>query len=255
MVGRCVSRSLAAVGSRFRCGKIVGVVYKIHFIGSSRFYIGSAVDFDRRKGEHLRKLRSGKHSNKPLIHAFSKYGESALCFEVLEYVANPAELIPSEQKWLDSFSYSNDLYNTCKVAGSTLGIKKTPEERAKIAAYAKTRIGDKNPFFGKRHSDSAKESVSKANTGRTQSDETIRKRVASIKGNHGHHPKAKKVNQLHPKTGQVVATWDSIYDAAQGTKANISTISMICNKQPKFNSKTGKYYVPKTSGGYGWEFS
>lgn len=41
-----------------------------------------------------------------------------------------------------------------------------PEERQKISEFAKTRIGDKNPFYGKRHSDETKQKLRETHLGK-----------------------------------------------------------------------------------------
>lgn len=43
---------------------------------------------------------------------------------------------------------------------------RSPEERGKMSDFAKTRTGNKNPFFGKKHSDKTKDKISKKNKGK-----------------------------------------------------------------------------------------
>lgn len=46
-----------------------------------------------------------------------------------------------------------------------LGLIRSKETRTKLSAFAKTRTGNKNPFFGRIHSDETKAKLSKANKG------------------------------------------------------------------------------------------
>lgn len=46
------------------------------------------------------------------------------------------------------------------------GIPKSAEHRKKISENAKKRVGDKNPFYGKKHSEETKEKIREINKGR-----------------------------------------------------------------------------------------
>lgn len=50
--------------------------------------------------------------------------------------------------------------------GPTFGLKKSDEHREKMSHNAKARVGDKNPFFGRCHSDETKTKIALANKGR-----------------------------------------------------------------------------------------
>lgn len=49
-------------------------------------YIGSAVDFRRRKYKHLADLRNNKHHSDHLQKSWNKYGSANFLFEVVEVV-------------------------------------------------------------------------------------------------------------------------------------------------------------------------
>jgi group I intron endonuclease len=61
-------------------------IYKIINIINNKFYVGSTVNFRKRKSKHFSELRAGKHKNKYLSAAWSKYGEQAFVFVVVEEV-------------------------------------------------------------------------------------------------------------------------------------------------------------------------
>jgi len=145
--------------------KISGI-YKIQsVIKSERIYIGSAVNIQKRWNAHLWHLRNNKHHTSKLQRHFNKYGESDLMFSILT-ICLIKELINTEQFYLDSHK---TYFNTCKVAGSTLGIKASSETIAKLRITAKgnkgrkgisltkehkrkistSMMGEKNPMYGK----------------------------------------------------------------------------------------------------------
>jgi group I intron endonuclease len=156
-------------------------IYKIYFNGSKNFYIGSSINIKNRIWRHKRDLKKGLHPNYILTRAFLKYGIDNLKYEILEYVPLNLLLI-REQCYIDAF---NPAYNICKTAGNTLGRKckentklylsnlfknryVSIETRIKHSLNMKNRIfsphtkewkekisqsmiGDKNHFYGKKH--------------------------------------------------------------------------------------------------------
>lgn len=106
-------------------------VYKIYHINfPTVFYIGSASSTKRwREGfldrwvKHCHKLNKNTHNSIYLQRVVNKYGIDGLRFEIIEF-CNPEECLKKEQIWLDFFQpFGNKGYNTCKIAGSSLGIK------------------------------------------------------------------------------------------------------------------------------------
>lgn len=97
---------------------------------SGKQYVGSAINFTKRWQAHRLTLRKGTHHCIGLQRAANKYGVDALEFSVILVCERPM-LVMYEQAALDSMKPS---YNRCLVAGSPLGLKRTPEARAKMAA-------------------------------------------------------------------------------------------------------------------------
>ena len=75
-------------------------IYKIINVVNNKFYVGSAVDFKRRKTRHFSELRTGKHNNAKLQAAWRKYGEQAFVFVVVEELPDGADLLAAENVWL-----------------------------------------------------------------------------------------------------------------------------------------------------------
>lgn len=73
-------------------------IYKI--IIKNYFYIGSTmVDFNYRKGCHLRELKNKKHANNIMQNLFNKYGEKNFIFEIVETCEN--NIREREQYYID----------------------------------------------------------------------------------------------------------------------------------------------------------
>ena len=112
-------------------------IYAIHRADArGRFYIGSAIDIFGRWRLHRHQLRSGEHHSKILQRAWDKHGEASFEFVILEQVLDKAHLISREQAWMDRFS---PRYNVCKVAGSPLGFRHSPETIAKLSVISSAR--------------------------------------------------------------------------------------------------------------------
>lgn len=162
----------------------MGVIYKILIEGSDKCYIGSAVDFKKRRGVHLRTLKSKTHRNQHLQRAYYKYG--SIDFEILEECENEV-LIEREQEWIDKYPFSS-LFNICPVAGNTTGRKASEETRRKISKNHYDCSGANNPQYGLTGSLSP-------NWGRKHSEETNRKKSEAMKKyyeNNAHHFLGKK---------------------------------------------------------------
>lgn len=108
------------------------VIYQILNIITNKRYVGSAVDFNRRKRTHLRLLRNGIHHSNKLQNSFNKHGEDSFEFIVIEKVNDKSKLIEREQFWLDKLKPE---YNMTLVAGlnSHLGLKRGEETKKKIS--------------------------------------------------------------------------------------------------------------------------
>ena len=117
----------------------MGVIYSILNKVNNKRYIGSAINFRHRKTIHLRQLKNNNHHSKPLQRAWNKYGEESFSFIILENVDDNFKLIEREQWWLDN---TPNEYNSCKVAGSTLGFKHTDESKKKMRLAS---LGLKHP--------------------------------------------------------------------------------------------------------------
>lgn len=111
---------------------IYGILNKI----SGKYYIGSTVSFSKRKSRHLKLLRENKHHSYLLQ---KEWEEGLFEFIILEKVLGKELLTEREQWWIDN---TNSFYNICKIANSSLGIKRTEETKEKVR---QANLGLKHP--------------------------------------------------------------------------------------------------------------
>ena len=131
------------------------------------YYVGQSRDIRTRFRKHKQGLKNGKHSNKRLVNNWMKYGESSFKFEPVE-LCSTEELDDCEAWWLSEMVGHPRVFNICRDPSSpNRGRKFSREYKEKMSSLF---VGDKNPFFGKKHTEEARTKISKAATGRKISD-------------------------------------------------------------------------------------
>ncbi len=163
-------------------------IYLIHNLFNGRVYIGSTMNLNKRWKSHLSVLERRCHKNQHLQRAWDKYGEREFEFKVLVRCDIDA-LLHYEQRAIDIYTETlgwENLYNTCSVAGSNLGVKFSPEARANVSKAAKGRqlpatLID-NHRRGRKLSPEHKANISTGGKGRKLSPEHVAKLTAWHKG-------------------------------------------------------------------------
>ena len=170
-------------------------VYEIVCQVTGKRYIGSSVDMNARKQEHLRHLSKGVHANPYLQKAYNKYGEQNFEFHLLA-ICDPKELLAQEQRVLDKMNTQNRHvgFNLCPVAGSRLGTRFSEESKKRLSVSRQGKYtGMANHNYGKPQSKSVRKKISESlkgrfagenspTYGRIHSDETRRKIGKAGKG-------------------------------------------------------------------------
>lgn len=112
-------------------------IYQIRNIVNGKMYVGSAVNIAAREKAHRFHLTRNTHHAVKLQRAWNKYGADAFVVEIIERVADKAQLIQREQHWINEYIPHLCGYNSAPTAGSSLGVKFSADTRAKIGASHK----------------------------------------------------------------------------------------------------------------------
>lgn len=111
------------------------VIYAITNTITTKKYVGSSKDFNKRKQTHLRDLRSGHHHNVHLQRSFALYGEDNFVFSILEEsLGSEQDKFNSEIYWIELLSPE---YNIGSVGGGD-NISNNPNKEDIIARRTAT---------------------------------------------------------------------------------------------------------------------
>jgi group I intron endonuclease len=141
----------------------MGGVYQIRNTITGAAYVGSTNDFARRKAEHFKRMRAGAHPARHLQNSVAKHGVEAFAFDILMECAEH-ELLDAEQAEIDRVIAAEGrkaLYNANPKADRRAW---TDESKAILR---EKRIGENNPFFGKKHTEEAGAKMSASRAGRS----------------------------------------------------------------------------------------
>jgi group I intron endonuclease len=259
-------------------------IYAIRNLINDKRYVGSTINFDKRRKQHLKLLERDKHWNVKLSRSVLKHGLENFTFEILEYLPYNKDIVTAEDEWIEFLDSKKNGYNIADASfgdqlsnhpnreeiikkisagllktfaeigaegrkikfgrsgeanpmygkkrpqsvidamragtkkfmldhghGPTTGYKQSAATKQRLSELAKQRIGGKNPFFGKTHSEVSKAKMSLAATG-------------------------KKCATLRPFFLNGVR-YERLIDAQNVTGVKISTLHYrASSNNPKFNS-------------------
>lgn len=213
---------------------IYGILNKLN----GKQYVGSAKNFYKRKTQHLKNLQLNKHPNLYLQNAWNKYGESMFEFIVLEKINDKGDLIEREQWWIDN---SNSEYNICKIANSSLGIKRRPETIEKIR---QANLGLKHPEWRNKIKSEAQGGENHW-TKKKRFSEVSKSKMSEAQKNlykNGYiHPNKKKIYQYDLKNN-LLKEWESATQIEKELGFSKSGICLCARKRLKtFKNFIWKY--------------
>lgn len=136
-------------------------IYKIINRTNGKYYVGSSVNWQRRKVRHKHDLNHNIHDNVYLQRSWNKHGKDNFEFMITEK-CDPILLIKREQDYLDIAKAEKDkCYNMTFEAGRPP--KWTDEQRHIISIKFS---GVNNPNYGKHHSEETRLKMRMAKLGR-----------------------------------------------------------------------------------------
>jgi len=204
-------------------------IYKITS-PSGRIYIGQSVSIRRRYLYY----RNNKCKSQPkLYHSIIKYGFDNHIFEILEECSKE-DLSKRERHWQEFYNVLNNGLN-CILTNCE--DKKLVLSAETIKKKSESMIGSKNSFYGKKHSEEAKQKNREAHIGNIPSLESNEKRSLALKGRKGnlHTLESKQKRSSDQKGGgnniaRLVLClttgifYDCAKDAAEAYSINVKTL-------------------------------
>lgn len=211
---------------------IYGILNKL----SGKYYIGSAINFSRRKRQHLKMLKEKNHHSYLLQ---KDWKENLFEFIILENVKEKENLIQREQWWIDN---TQSFYNICKIANSSLGIKRTKETKEKVR---QANLGLKHPDWRnkiKSISQGGKNHWTKNKSFSEESKKKMSDAQKELYKNGYVHPNKKKIIQ-YSLSMLLIKEWESAADAERVLGISRFAIAQVLRGHNK------------TSGGYIWKYN
>jgi group I intron endonuclease len=215
---------------------------------NGKLYVGQTSNMYRRYYEHKKMRFNGKSR---FYNAIKKYGFESFQLTILEKDIDIGVINERETYYIQILKTSNELYgyNICVEANTTRGRKRPSIELEGVRKYRKSCVGEKNAFFGKKHSEETKKAIGFANSKNKRSEENKKKAREVIKVYN--ETKKIKVLQIDPITLSVIKEWDSISEASKSLNIGQPAISLVINKYPRIIN--GKEHYVKTAGGFIWK--
>lgn len=195
-------------------------IYKWENKISGDFYIGSAVDLNKRMSEYYRKsyITHPSRGKSIICYALVKYNYNNFSLSILEY-CDKDKVITREQYYLDLL---NPSYNILKYAYSSDGYKHTLEAIQKISLAKKGKFTkENNSFYGKSHTEEIKALMS----------QTALKRVK---------PNNAKPVLLKDSNNNIIGDFKSMSELSIYLKADKATLAKYRDSNKLFRSL---YYI------------
>ena len=230
-------------------------IYKIINVVNNKFYVGSAVDFKRRKTRHFSELRTKKHNNSKLQNAWNKYGEQAFVFVVVEDLPEGADLLATENVWLKEHVGKEYCYNLgVDATAPTLGMS-----------------GELSPTWGYKHSDESKSAIGVASKGRLHTSEAkekirlhligkpksaaVRAKISATLSGEGNYWHGKKRPDHGAKVSRAIEVYKDgvlvkVYDSIKALRDEMNMTPPTVNRA----LKSGKQIVRGNFVGYSFKY-
>lgn len=192
-------------------------IYGLHNSVNGKMYIGQTKqNYETRFKQHLQ-----KNSECPLLRkAIEKHGDKAFHAELLDIAYDRATANEKEKMWIYLLKTYKGEHGYNLSMGGVIG----DFNKATLKKMSESKKGNKNSFYGRKHTKEAKMKMSRWKKRNYQRE---------------NHPGAKKVRCV--ETGK---TYNCVLDASEDTGANKKHIGSVASGR----------YGRKTAGGFTWEW-
>jgi hypothetical protein len=152
-------------------------IYTIKNKINNKIYIGQTIDLQKRWYKHQSVSRDQNY-NYPLYNSMRKYGIENFEIEIIDQCDDIFECNNLEELWIERRQSRNkDIgYNISK-GGDNKEISEETRQKMSLAM-----AGEKNPFYGKKHSEETKRKIAEARRGTKTSEEVKQKMSETRKG-------------------------------------------------------------------------
>lgn len=205
---------------------------------NGKVYIGQSVNIRSRVHRHLSYLNKATKFKGVIYLALKKYGLEAFDIEVLE-LCSIDQLNEREEYWIKYYDSVNpDLgYNICSKSRTTLGTKRTDEQRKNFSRAAKQRVKDYgNPMQGKTHTKEVRDKLSQMMKDRFKNPEWKERFLNSMKN-------AKKTVSICAKTTTVLNLDDGSMHYFDSFRQALNFMGWECKGDKKSGIVTRNFFI------------
>jgi len=195
----------------------MAVIYKCTNLCNGKIYIGKTVDkLAKRKREHL--LAALRGSQSYFLASIRKYGKENFKWEVIDRCLFNEPLCDLEKHYIELYGCMAPNGMNLTLGGDGVnGCVRSKETREKISL---AKRGEKNPFYGKHHSEETKNKMRRPGLGKGRhlSDETKRKLSMANTGHKCSEDSRRKMSESRRGTKRSAETKKKMSQSLMGNQ-------------------------------------
>jgi group I intron endonuclease len=241
----------------------MAVIYRITNMANNKFYIGSALSFERRSWQHKYDLKRGAHKNPRLQAAWNKYGEEMFVFEILEEIPAGEDQLAWENKYLHVHVGQPDCYNINPDAElPRLGMVLSAESREKVSKNRTGKAAGEDHYrYGQTLAEEVRQKIGDSQRGKAKApgrkvtEEGLAKIRANIEAgrSHKHWVGRKHTNESKAKMSRAIIAKRA--DGAEMHMLSITHLRLATGLKPTTINRSLKSGRPILKGKFaGWSF-